>query len=115
MFNKEFIEMHNPMACLGMSLALKEQHNNEAARKCVFELFFDYSVKQMQGDFDHLVKKGVIPLSDTKMIATLFMFCVIVSNDLRVDVGGGPKLPLDSMEIYNALKKMIILSFTLPN
>ena len=107
MFNKEFTEMLNPMACLGMSLAVKEQHNTVSARKCVFDLFYNYSIGCLKADFDRLTKKGIIPRSDTQTIATLFMFCVIVSNDIRVHEYMGTQAPLDCREIYAGLKKQI--------
>ena len=107
MFNDEFVNMQNPMACLVMSLAIKEQHKNELARKCVFELFYTHSVARIKADFDRLIERGVIPPSDTNTIAMLFMFCVIVSNDLRVHEYMGTQPPLNSKEIYAGMKKHI--------
>ena len=107
MFNDEFVEMRNPISCLGMSLAVKEQHNNESARKCVFDLFFEHSIKCMKTDFDRLIEKGVIPPSDTKTLAALFMFSVMVSNDIRVHEYFGTKPPIDCKEIYAGLKNQI--------
>ncbi|MCL1859282.1 MAG: TetR/AcrR family transcriptional regulator [Oscillospiraceae bacterium] len=115
MFNKEFIEMRDPMGCLGMSLAIKEQHNNKSARRCVFKLFYEFSVKRMQADFDRLIKKGIIPPSDTKTIARLFMFCVIASNDIRLHEYAGTESPMDTAEIYKGLKNMITNSLASPN
>ena len=115
MFNREFLEMRDPMGCLGMAVAVKEQHNNESARKCVFELFYDFSVTRMREDFDRLAEKGVIAPSDTKTLATLFMFGVIAYNDLRVHEYAGVKQPLDSAEIYGGMKKLIMLSLVSPN
>ena len=110
MFNDEFVEMLNPMACLGMSLAIKEQFNNEAARRCVFDLFYDYSIGCLKACFDRLIEKGFIPPSDTKTISTLFMFFVMVSNDIRIQEYIGKQSPLDCKEIYNGLKKHITFS-----
>jgi len=105
MFNDEFVYMLNPVSCLGMSLAIKEQHQSESACRCVFELFFEYSIEHLKADFDRLIENGVLPPSDTKTIATLFMFCVMVSNDIRVHEYYGNEPPLSSAAIYEGLKK----------
>ena len=107
MFNKEFLEMLDPAGCFGMSLALKEQHSNESARQSVFELFYRHSVESMKTDFDRLVEKGVIPPSDTKTIATLFMSCVMTMNDMRIHEYMGTKPPVNCLEVYGDLKKFI--------
>jgi len=107
MFNKEFIEMRNPIGCLGMSLAMKEQHNNESARRLVFELFYGYSIRVMGEHFDRMVEKGVIPPSDTKTVATLFMVSVLAGNDIRVHEYAGTKPPIDCAGMYRDLRKLI--------
>lgn len=107
MFNKEFLEMLNPIGCFGMSLLLKEQHNNESARKHVFELFYGQSIKLIQQDYDRLIEKGLIPPSDTKTIATLFMFCVMAGNDIHIHEHSGSSPPIDCAEMYGGLKKLI--------
>lgn len=107
MFNKEFLEMLNPMGCLGISLAVKEQHDNESARRLVFELLHEHSIRLMQADIDRLIEKGIIPPSDTKTIATLFMFCVMVGNDIRLHEYAGTKPPIDCTEMYGSLKKFL--------
>ena len=112
MFNDEFVGMQNPMACLGMSLAIKEQHKNETARKCVFDLFYEHSIERLRADFDRLIKRGVIPPSDTKTLATLFMFCVMVTNDIRVHEYMGTRPPLDCKEVYAGLKNLITAALT---
>ena len=112
MFNEEFVAMQNPMACLSMSLAIKEQHNSESARRCVFELFYEFSIECMKTDFDRLIEKGVIPPSDTKTIATLFMFAVLASNDIRVHEYMGTQPPFDCLEVYAGLKRHIASALT---
>ncbi|MDR0496792.1 MAG: TetR/AcrR family transcriptional regulator [Treponema sp.] len=107
LFNKEFLEMSDPMGCLGMSLLIKEQHNNEAVRNNVFRLFFEYSVQLMQADFDRLAEKGLISLANTQTIATLIMFCVITNNDLRIHEYTGVKPPINSKEMLLSLKNFI--------
>lgn len=107
MFNKEFMEMLNPASYFGVSLAIKEQHKIEAARKCVFELFYEYSIDSMQKDFDRLIEKGAIPPADTKMIATIFMFSVIVGNDICIQQYSGMKPPIDYKEMYGSLRKFL--------
>ena len=112
MFNAEFIEMHNPMTCMGMSLAIKEQHSNARARKLVADLFFEYSIRSLQADFDSLVKKGVIRQSDTKTIAMILMVSVMVINDLRLHEFTDSEPVVDHMEIYMNLKKHITDTLT---
>lgn len=107
MFNKEFMEMLNPAAYFGISLAVREQHNNEAARKRVFELFYDYSINSMKADFDRLIEKGVVPPSDTKMIATVFMFCVLVGNDICMHQYSGKNPPIDYKGMYGNLRRFL--------
>ena len=115
MFNSEFIEMQDPIGCMGMSLAMKEQHRHESARKCVFNLFYKQSIDSMKADFDRLIDKGIIPPADTKTIAMLFMFCVIVSNDIRLHEYMGTQPPLACSEIYNGLKCQIASALTMGN
>ncbi|MDL2280742.1 TetR/AcrR family transcriptional regulator [Selenomonadales bacterium OttesenSCG-928-I06] len=110
MFNKEFLEMLNPPACLGISLAIKEQHNNEVARRRVFELLYEHSIRLMKADFDRLIEKGIIPPSDTKTIATIFMFCVMVGNDISIHQWAGANPPIDSKELYRNMKKILTAS-----
>jgi len=107
MFNAEFVDKLDPIGFLGMSLAIKEQHNNESARKCVFDLFFGHSIRCLKSDFDRLSEKGVIPPSDTGTLAMLFMFSVMVSNDIRVHEYLGTEPPIECTEIYASLKKHI--------
>jgi len=112
MFNTEFVEMQNPMSFLCMSLIMKEQHRNETACKCVFDLFYKHSVECMKTDFDRLVEKGAIPPSDTETIAMLFMFCVMASNEIRVHEYLGTKPPLECKKIYENLKKHLTESLS---
>ena len=107
LFNKELFTMLDPMGYFGISLVMKEQHNNEAACKCVFELFYEHSIKRMQADFDKLVANGVIPSSDTKTIASLLMFCVMVCNDMQLHEYMGAKPPLNRLEFLDGLKKIL--------
>jgi len=107
MFNKEFLEALDPLGCFGMALVLKEQHSYEGARKCVFELFFDHSITCMQADLDKLVANGVIPASDTKMIARLLMISVMASNDLCLHEYMAEKPPFSRLEFLNNLKSFL--------
>ena len=107
MFNDEFVNMRNEIACLGMSVVIKEQHCNESARKCVFDLFYGRSIDSMKADFDRLIERGVIPPTDTKTIAMFFMFSVMVSNEIRLHKYTGTEPPLECAEIYAGLKKHI--------
>lgn len=107
MFNKEFLEMHNPIGCMGFSLALREQHNSESVQQRVFELFYKHSISCLQAGFDRLIEKGVIPPSDTGIIATLFIFCVMAGNDIHLHEYTGAKPPIDCNKMYSDLKKFI--------
>ena len=107
MFNDEFLEMRDPIGCLGMSLITKEQHSNGSVRRRAFELFGDLSINSLQADFDRLVEKGVIPKSDTKMVATFFILCVIDMNNVRLHEYIGEKPPVDCAEIYRNLRKVL--------
>jgi len=113
-FNREFLEMRDAMGCLGMSLAIKEQHNNMYAHRLVVDLFIDYSISSIQAGFDSLIEKGIIRPYDTRTIATLLMFCVMVTNDLRLHEFAGVGPTVDHMKIYNGLRKHITSTFLHP-
>jgi len=104
MFNKELLKMLDPMNCLGMSLAIKEHHRSSSARKRFFELFFEHSLEYMQADFDNLAEKGIIPRTNTKIIAAIFMSCVMVGNDIRIHKYAGVKPPVNYMDFFDDLK-----------
>ena len=108
LFNKELLEIVDPIGRLGISLTMKEQHSSVSARNRVFELLLQYSIASMQADFDRLIEKGIIPPVDTKTVATIIMFYVMVINDLSLHEYEGQELPIDSKEIYGDLKKFII-------
>ena len=107
MFNREFVEMLDPIGCMGISLTLKEQHNIESARKRVFELFHQYSIESMKTDFDRLIDKGIIPRCNTKMISMILMYCVLVTNDMRIHEYFGLESSVNYPEMFSNLKKFI--------
>jgi len=111
MINKEIIEMNDPMGSLGISLILKEQHNNASVRKRVFELFWGHCIKSIQNDFDRLAEQGVIDKSNTRMVAILLVFCIFAVNDLRLHEFADAKPPVDHTEIYSGLKKVLASVF----
>jgi len=108
MFSKQLLEMLNPRACLSMSLAIREQHSNEHARNCVFNLFYKNSIMLLQSHFNMLITKKLASPADTKTLATLFMFCVTAAAGLRVHEYKGITPPVDYSELYAGLKKIII-------
>jgi len=110
-FNTEFVEMHDPMGCLGMSLILKEQHVNALARELTFTLFYEHSVNCIRDDIDQLIKRNILPPANVKMIATLFMLGVMVINDIRLHRYYGNEPPIDYKEIFNSMRNMIALAF----
>ena len=110
LFNSEFTEMLDPIGCFGMSVVIKEQHNNETARKLVFELFHKHSVESMKASFDNLIQRGVIPPSDTRTIAMFFMHNVIIMNDARIHEYMGTPVPLDCMTACKDMKRFITVA-----
>jgi len=107
LFNKEFLEMRDPLSCFGMSLILKEQHNYEAVRKYAFELIFEYSINRLQADLDKLAAKNIIPPSDTKTVAGLLMICVMGSNDMRLHEYQGANPPFARMQFLENIKSLL--------
>jgi len=107
-YNKELLEMADPMVCLGISLAIKEQHNNAIARRLVVELFTDYSISSMQAGFDGLVEKGVIRSFETKALSTLLVLSAMAVNDLRLHEFTGEKTSIDFMEMYASTKRYVL-------
>ena len=112
MFNKEIFEMVDPIICLSISLAIKEQHNIPSARKRVFNLFFKYSVHRLKSDFDSLIHKGVIPPNDTETISRLFMNSVMVMNDMLIHAYIGNKPPINRKKEYLKLKEYLTCALT---
>jgi len=107
MFNEELLGMHDPIGCLGMSLLMKEQHNNLSARKRVSVLFFEYSVMCLKTDFDNLIKKGIIPPNDTETISKLFMNNIVIYNDMRLHGYAGNESSVDCSKEFGNLKKFL--------
>lgn len=112
MFNEEFLEMRNPKTCFGMSIAIREQHNNESARKRVFDLFYQHSIDGIKAGFDKLIEKSIIPPSDTKTLATLFMFSVMISNDMSIHEYMGANPPIDRKEMFHYLREFMTSALT---
>ena len=112
MFNSEFLEMLDPIGCLGMSFVMKEQFNSEYAKTIVFNLFHEFSVNSLKSGFDALVQKGIIPPSDTETIARFFMHSVIIMNDIRVHEYTGNATSVDCAEVYQNLKSFIASALT---
>jgi AcrR family transcriptional regulator len=112
MFNKEVFEIIDPCGILGMSLAIKEQHNNESVRKRVFELFHSFSIESMKEDFDRLIEKGVIPPADTETIAMIIMSNVMVINDIRIHEYTGAVASVNCTRLYDNLRKFIVDALT---
>jgi len=115
MFCKEFIETTDSIGRLGMSLILKEQHSNEYARKLFCDLIIDDSINRMKADYDRLIKKGVIPESNTKMVATISMFHVLVMNEIRIHELNDHRLPIDIFDIFDGMRELMTLALTTSN
>jgi len=106
-FSEEFIRMLNPKGSMGMAIAMKEQFTNEMANSCICELFYKQSIENIKNDFDRLIRKGVIPPSDTRTIAMLFVFSVMISNGIRVQEFMGSQPQMGCTDIYVCLKKYL--------
>jgi AcrR family transcriptional regulator len=109
MFNREMLEMADINGCFGMALIVKEQHN-ESVRNLYFELFHQFSIDSMKEDFDRLVKKGVVPPSNTKMLARGLMHSVLVINDMRIHQYKGVAPSINCMDMYMELRNHITAS-----
>jgi len=107
LFNNELLEMSDPMVCLGISLAIKEQHSNKHARKFVIEVLTEYSIKSIQAGFDGLIERGLIQTFDTHALASLLLFSAVAINDLRLHEFACGESPIDHIEMYNNLKKYV--------
>jgi len=107
MFDKDLVEMFSSRACLSMSLAIREQHSNAYARKFVFDLLYKNSIMLLESHFHMLTTKNLASQTNTKTLATLFMFCVMAASDLRVHEYIGEAPPVDYHEIYAGFKKII--------
>jgi len=107
LFNKELLEMADPMVCLGISLAIKEQHNNKHAQRFVIEVLTEHSIKSIQSGFDGLVERGKIKPFDTQALATLLLFSAVAINDLRLHEFAYGESSINQMEMYESLKKYV--------
>ena len=105
-FDENVLSINKPGGCFGMALATREQHNNEHARNVVSEVLFEYSVEQLKADFDRLVEKGIIPMSDTKTISFMMMLCLIEINEMKVHEYMGNMLPIEHKSIHNHVKHL---------
>lgn len=114
MFCGEFVETTDSMGRFSMSLILKEQHRNEYAKRLFNEVVLEHSIKQMTADYNRLIKKGVIPESDTETVATISMFHVLVMNEIRIHELTGDKLPIDILKIFDGMRKVMIQVLTTP-
>ena len=68
----------------------------------------------MTADYNRLIKKGVIPESDTETVATISMFHVLVMNEIRIHELTGDKLPIDILKIFDGIRKVMIQVLTTP-
>ena len=106
-FNKELLGMADPMVCMGISLAVKEQHSNTRARRFVAELLTDYSIRSIQAGFDGLVERGIIKPFETKALAVLLILSAVAINDLRLHEVASGEPVIDHMEVYSIVKKYV--------
>jgi AcrR family transcriptional regulator len=112
MFNREWLDVLNPITCLGMSMVLRGQHDNEYAYRSAFQYIYDESIRNIKASFDRLIEKDVIPPSDTKTIATLLVFCVISGNEISVHKFTNREAPIDTTGLYNGLRKLLTVALT---
>ncbi|MCL2124595.1 MAG: TetR/AcrR family transcriptional regulator [Oscillospiraceae bacterium] len=111
LFNKELLDMAAPLVCLGISLAIKEQHSNAHAKKLVVELFTEYSIESIKSGFDALVERGIIKPFETRVLATLLSFGALGINDLRLHEFVDGVSPVDHIELYKSIKEHILATY----
>jgi len=100
----ELLKVRELSTYYGISLIMKEQFNHESARARLFRLIFEDSINWMQADFDRLMAKGIIPQGDSRTIATILMWCVLIGNDIRIHESNGTIPPLNCTEVYGNIK-----------
>jgi len=112
-FHEQFLSPENPIGFFGLAIVIKEQHNLEYAKKCVIDLFYGYIVDHFKESFDRMIEKGMIPPSDTQMIAWIVAFGILEINDMRLHQHMGNQLPTDCKKMYDGMRRHI--SFLLQN
>jgi len=112
MFNEEFMEMRNPIACYEMSLLLKLEQTSDSAHRHIIDAFYTRSIGAIQAGFDRLIESGLIPSSDTRTLAAIFMCCVMIGNDIRTHADAEETPPIDSQAMYKGLRKLLTSALT---
>ena len=103
----ELLKVRELSTYYGIALLLKEQFRNKSARERLFKLIHEDSINWMQADFDRLMEKGVIPRGNSRIVATILMFCVLAGNDIRINESIGNTPPVDGTEMYTQLKAFL--------
>ncbi|HBU11702.1 MAG TPA: hypothetical protein DEB31_02915 [Clostridiales bacterium] len=107
LYDRDYSENISPILLFGMAMTIKEQHNHESARKYAFEYIYKGSINNVKESFDSLIESGEIPPSDTKTLATLFIFCVMAYNELSVFELAGIEPPIDNAKTFLGFKKLM--------
>ena len=103
-FDERNLSFNHNEGCFGMALAVREQHNNEYARRCVFEVFYGFCVRSLETDFNRLIEEELIPPCFTRGIAMMLMLCLIEINEMKVHQLMGAEQPIECNELYDYLK-----------
>ncbi|MCL1852950.1 MAG: TetR/AcrR family transcriptional regulator [Peptococcaceae bacterium] len=103
----ELLHVRELSTYYGISLIMREQFNYHTVRDRLFKLIYEDSINWMKADFDRLMDRGVIPRSDSKIIASILMFSVLSGNEMRIHESNGTALPLDCTEMYIRLKRFL--------
>ena len=103
----ELLKVRELSTYYGISLLMKEQFKYEAARTRLFRLIYEDSINWMRADFDRLMAEGVVPRSDSRTIATVFMLCVLIGNEIRIHESMDANPPLGCTEMYGNLKAFL--------
>jgi len=106
-FFAELLVVRDLSTYYGISLLTKEHFQNTTARERLFRLIYVDSINWIQADIDRLMTKGVIPQSDSKTIASLFMWFVLAGNDMRIYESTATKLPINCTEMYSGFKAFL--------
>ena len=103
----ELLKVRELSTYYGISLLLREQFKYEGARVRLTKLIYEDSINWMQTDFDRLMEKGIIPKGNSRTIATIIMWCVLIGNDMRIHESIGCNLPFSCTEMYGNLKTFL--------
>jgi hypothetical protein len=93
-----------------MAMVLREQHNHKSAARCAISHLYEDGIRNIQAGFDKMIERKVIPPSDTEALATLFLFCIMSGNEMRLHSFAGTKVPVNCTKAYGSLRKLMTVA-----